>query len=330
MKIAFLTEMGFEGKIPAHHSNMRTEFAWMLALNADHRYIRHYQEVKDYDHVFIIFPKGDVYLNAFAVRLSDKQNSVKDLLNSDFVDVLKSQNKKVHFVQEGPHWLWNDYEIHDQILYYNMISQCDSIFAHNEYDSHYYLGMYPGKKVSIMPSLMIEEFVNTIKSSKEDKVIIGGNFARWYGGFESYSVASIFDLPIWVQDSHAKRNQEPMMENLNHLPRMLWNDWMRSLSSFKYAVHLMPTIAAGTFSLNCAYFGIPCIGNEKVDTQRICHPMLSIDVADVEKARKLAKMLKEDKEFYNDCVSVAKINYKFHYSVKRWKEKLNSYLNESE
>ena len=36
MKIAFITEMGFEGKIPSNHPNMRTEFAWMHALNADH------------------------------------------------------------------------------------------------------------------------------------------------------------------------------------------------------------------------------------------------------------------------------------------------------
>ena len=72
---------------------------------------------------------------------------------------------------------------------------------------------------------------------------------------------------------------------------------MSALSTFKYAVHLMPTIAAGTFSLNCAYFGIPCIGNKKVDTQRLCHPELSVDVEDVEKARTLAKMLKEDPLF---------------------------------
>ena len=26
MKVAFLTEMGFEGKVPSNHSNMRTEF----------------------------------------------------------------------------------------------------------------------------------------------------------------------------------------------------------------------------------------------------------------------------------------------------------------
>ena len=36
MKIAFFTEMGFQGKISRTHDNMRVEFAWMCALKADH------------------------------------------------------------------------------------------------------------------------------------------------------------------------------------------------------------------------------------------------------------------------------------------------------
>ena len=34
MKSVFLSEMGFAGKIPRNHTNMRTEFAWMCALDA--------------------------------------------------------------------------------------------------------------------------------------------------------------------------------------------------------------------------------------------------------------------------------------------------------
>ena len=36
MKVAFFTEMGFTGKIPRTHKNMRTEFAWMVASDAVH------------------------------------------------------------------------------------------------------------------------------------------------------------------------------------------------------------------------------------------------------------------------------------------------------
>jgi hypothetical protein len=307
---------------------MRTEFAWMHALDAEHRYLHHYKEVSDYDHVFIIFPKGDVYLNSIGLRLSYNPNSVSEILRSNFVSILKSKNKKVHFVQEGPHWLWNDYELADQINYVNMIWGCDSIFCHNSFDMNYYEGMFPRKEVNVIPSLMIEELLQDIKPNPQDKTIIGGNFARWYGGFESYTVASNFDNPIWVQDSHAKRNQEPMMENLNHLPRLQWIDWMKELSTFKYAVHLMPTIAAGTFSLNCAYFGIPCIGNTNVDTQWLCHPELSVDVSDIRYAKALALSLKNNPDFYNECSKMAKENYYNHYSIKVFKQKMLEVLNE--
>ena len=326
MKIAFLTEMGFEGKIPSHHSNMRTEFAWMHALGAEHRYIHHYKEVKGYDHVFIIFPKGNVYLNAFAVKMSNDQNPVSDLLRSNFVDTLKESNTKVHFVQEGPHWLWNDYEIYDQVYYYNMIAACDSIFCHNEHDTVYYKGMFQNKPVNVIQTLMIHDLIKDITPTKENKAIIGGNMARWYGGFESYIVASEFKTEVYAQESHAKRDNEQLIGGIKHLPRMIWSDWMKNLSTYKYAVHLMPTIAAGTFSLNCAYFGIPCIGNREVDTQKLCHSNLAVDINDVQYAVGLAKKLREDQNFYEDCSYQAKNNYKLFYSIDEWKERMTNTL----
>ena len=177
-----------------------------------------------------------------------------------------------------------------------------------------------------MPTLLIEDLIKDITPKTEEKVIIGGNFARWYGGFQSYMVADEFNTAKWTQESHAKRENENQIQDLNHLPRIPWLDWMKELSTFKYAVHMMPTIAAGTFSLNCAYFGIPCIGNEKVDTQRTCHPDLSVDIDDVEKARKLAKRLIEDKDFYNYCSDVSKMMYKEHYTIEKYKNKLNKIL----
>lgn len=326
MKVAFLTEMGFQGKIPENHSNMRTEFAWMHALDADHFNIRTLDGVNGYDHVMIIFPKGKLFLSAEGSRISSESNPISNLLGFPLIETLKSNNKKVHYIQEGPHWWWNDYEMVDQINFYNMLSQCDSIFAHDEHDVPYYRGLFPGKQVNIIATLMIEEKVSAMQPKREDKVIIGGNFARWYGGFESYMVATEFELPIYAQTSHAKRDREELMDNLTHLPRLMWEDWMAALKDFKYAVHLMPTVAAGTFSLNCAYFGIPCIGNELVDTQNICHPRLSVDVSDVEKARRLAKELKEDKEFYEYCGSYAKEMYRKYYSIEVWKEQMEKHL----
>jgi hypothetical protein len=326
MRVAFLTEMGFTGKVPINHPNMRTEFAWMFTLDADHHHIRDIRGVKDYDHVFIIFPKGKTFLSSEGSKIGHNINPVSDLIKAPLVSELKKHNKNVHYVQEGPHWWFNDYEVDDQIYFYNMLSECDSIFAHNESDVKYYKGLFPFKKIRPLRSLMIDELVKDLVPTKEEKVIIGGNFARWYGGFESYMVASNFDLPIWLQTSHAMRENEGDIDNIHHLPRMMWANWMETLSTFKYAVHLMPTVAAGTFAMNCAYFGIPCIGNKDVDTQRILFPNLSVDVNDVERARELALQLKNDPSFYNACSVKAKMQFEREYTKERWLEIFNETL----
>jgi len=322
MKIVFLTEMGFTGKIPVDHPNMRTEFAWMHALDADHHNIN--SAISGYDVVIVIFPKGRVFLDACGSRLVQEDNPVSKLLAHDFVGKLKLNNKKVFFMQEGPHWWFNDYELTDQINFYNMIASCDGIFAHNQSDVKYYKGLFANKPVECMPTLMIDSTVKHIVPQTEEKVIIGGNFARWYGGFESYMIAQEFGVPIWGQTSHAMRDGEDQL--INHLPRVLWTDWMKQLSSFKYAVHLMPTVAAGTFSLNCAYFGIPCIGNREVDTQLICHPDLSVEVSDIARARKLAKRLIEEREFYEACSTKAKENYQIYYNQELFTKTISSIL----
>ena len=324
MKVAFLTEMGFEGKVQANHSNMRTEFAWMHALDADHRYLYHFEEVRDYDHVFIIFPKGQINYSTIGVKLGDIPNPHSQLLASDWLLKLKANNKKVYYVQEGPHWMYNELEIADQIHFYNMLASVDAIFAHNYDDQNYYLGLVPNKVVTTIPTLMIEDTIKDVKWKPEDKAIIGGNFARWYGGFESFIVAQEFNVPIWGQTSHAKREHEGQF--VNHLPRVMWTDWIKQLSTFKYAIHLMPTVAAGTFALNCAYFGIPCIGNSKVDTQKLCHPMLSVNVEDIKTARQLASQLKKDKSFYEECSRVARAGYEVAYSLDTWKEQMKRKL----
>ncbi len=325
-KIVFLTEMGFVGKIPDTHENMRTEFAWMNILNAEHHPLMDYRNIGGFDLVIIIWPKGKTYLNATGEQLALKSaepNILEKYLNVDIVSTLKRGNKKVAYMQEGPSWFCNDYTVPQQFKYYNQIFESDIIFCHNKKDISWYKGLFPDKTVRVLQSLMIDTLIKDIKWRPEDKVIIGGNFCRWYGGFQSYLVSYEFGVDKWIPSMHNKREFEDQIDDLNHLPYMGWLDWMKTLSTFKYAIHLMPTIAAGTFSLNCAYFGIPCIGNEKIDPQRLCHPDLSVDVEDIATARKLAQKLKNDEDFYNHCSNSAKFNYTEHFHISKFKEKFN-------
>jgi hypothetical protein len=106
------------------------------------------------------------------------------------------------------------------------------------------------------------------------------------------------------------RKQVGEEQLLTHLPYLNWRDWITQLSKFKYGIHLMRTHAAGTFALNCAYLGIPCIGYKGLDTQEICHPDLTVDVGDLVNAKKLIKLLENDSIFYNNCSQAARYGYK--------------------
>lgn len=251
MKICFLTEMGFRGKTPSNHANMRTEFAWFFALDADHFNVEEYKQVSGYDWVMLILPKGGVSLNSEGIRLNNNSNRFAHLYSLPFVETLKKNNKKVAYVQEGPSWYVNDFSLPDQFNFFNQLAECDVIFAHNEYDTHWYSGWFPSKPVTTMPTLMIEDLIKNITPVSEDKAMIGGAMCRWYGGFQSYLVASEFNCPIYTTTSHCTQPGEDQVPNLTLLPRMMWVDWMKCLSSFRYAVNMMPTVAAGTFSLNC-------------------------------------------------------------------------------
>ena len=141
---------------------------------------------------------------------------------------------------------------------------------------------------------------------------MGGNFVSWYGGFDSYIVASsIYDK---VTAPAMGRKQQGEEQLVNILPYMEWKDWIHKLNEFKVGVHLMRTHAAGTFALNCAYLGIPCIGYKGLDTQETCHPYTTVSIGDLSEAREIIRKLKEDNNFYNQCSSTAKLTYKEFYN----------------
>ena len=152
---------------------------------------------------------------------------------------------------------------------------------------------------------------------KRDGVIIGGNFVNWYGGFDSYIVAQEITDNIYAPSMGRKQPGEE--ELVTHLPYMSWKQWMHKLNEFEIGIHLMRTHAAGTFALNCAYLGIPCIGYKGLDTQEICHPDTTIEIGDLKSAKDIAKNLRNDEEFYVYCANNCKINYSKHFTEKTFK-----------
>ena len=95
---------------------------------------------------------------------------------------------------------------------------------------------------------------------------------------------------------------------------MNWAEWIVTLNNFKYGIHLMRTHAAGTFALNCAYLGIPCIGYEGLDTQETCHPECTVKLGDISGAKQIAKKLRDNEDFYVHCSESSKTQYIKYYN----------------
>jgi hypothetical protein len=289
-KIALFSENGLRGKVPLDFPNMRTEFAWMYALDMTHHPLGSTLDGAKYDLGIIILPKTNI----------DK------LMQQDHIGYLKLHCKKLAIMQEGPSWFFQDLPLPEQLWFFGVMTEVDFILAHNDRDKQYYKGLLE-KPVYINPTLMITEQL-TIPDADRSGVLIGGNLVRWYGGFNSLMVAQEFDEPITAPKMGRMHPSETQLD-INHLPYLQWTEWIQTVNKFKYAVHLIPNELAGTFSLNCAYLGIPCIGNIHSNTQRNCFPNLSIEPTDINRAKQLAQRLKTDTDFYNDCVIDAKLGY---------------------
>ena len=291
-KIAWFTEGGWTGKVSRNHPNMRNDMAWMHVLNVDHYPIGNLHSVQvKYDLGIVTIPKTNV----------DK------LSQYPLIDQMRRICKKVGTMQEGPHWYFQDYSMEEQIWFYNLLMEMDFILCHNKIDVNYYSGLV-GKKCYLNPTLMIEDYIEE-SADKLESVIIGGNMVRWYGGFDSYVIAQEFDVPIYAPSMGRKIDREDEMDII-HLSYMSWVEWIKEISRYKYGVHLMPTWAAGTFTLNCAYWGIPCIGYMGLDTQEKLHPSLSVECGDLDGARMLAQRLRDDSDFYLRCSNECKTLYK--------------------
>ena len=297
-KFVWFTEGGWSGKVKIDNPNMRNDVSTKYILGAEHYPIFQIPEVLQHF--------GKNYFD-FAIVTLPKTN-VDKLLQFDMIGDLKKLSKKVISMQEGPHWFFQDYKMEEQIWWYNTLTEFDMLFAHNKKDVKYYEGL-TNKPVHKMPTLMLAERLGIIPRNEwGDAVMIGGNMVRWYGGFDSYVVAQEFDMPIYAPSMGRKIDREDEMD-ITHLPYMTWVEWMNNLRQYHVGVHMMPTHAAGTFTLNCAYHGIPCIGYRGLDTQEELHPALSVEDGDINTAKKFARHLKSDEVYYGYMSKLCRANY---------------------
>ena len=308
MNIGFFTEGGYEGKISRNHSNMRSDLSWICVLGATHHPIIKLHELNSnmYDVGVVIIPKNK-----------------KHLLSYPLIENMKRVCKIISVMQESTYWYWQDNEIEEQIWYFNTLLEFDIILCHNDIDIKYYKGL-TNNRCELLPTVMIGDYVEK-SETKNESVMIGGNFVSIYRGIDSYMVGLEISNNIWAPTTGRMKEMEKELD-LNHLGWVDWLDFIHELSKHKYAVQL-GTPSAGSFNLNCSYLGIPCIGYNNVNTQAVLHPSLSVDEGDIKKAKILANKLK-DEDFYNHCSIETKRLYEEKYSEKVFLRKVNKFLEE--
>ena len=315
----FVTEMGFNGKISSDYTNMRAAETWIKYLDANHL------------NIFEVLSKDEKYGGICWLIIPKGKEAVSFLLQNymDTISNLKSKFDYIYCIQEGEIGYWNQMDVTTQTWIYLQFSESDKIYTQNKCDLSYFKGMFPNKDISIirpvMDSSVIDE--NNFKP-KEDRCIISGPFTREYYGFHQMIVAQNFNCPIDVPpmgESRMPKDSWAMADNVgvNYLGYMMWKEWMEHLSKYKYGVMLIPAVGSGTFALNCAYHGIPCVGNDKADTQRLLFPDTSVDHMDLEKAVSLSKLLRDDKDFYGEVSEKSKDNFKKHFSKDAFFGELN-------
>ena len=297
MKTIFFSESNIKGKVPRDFENARTEFGWSIMLDAEWCPLND-SPTERYDLGIIIIPKNNPRVDLYKYKLYCKNIAV---------------------MQEGPHWYFQDYSVENQIHYLNCLREADWVYCHNKSDIKYYKGL-GCKDVRVMRSMMIPEGLDCqLTTSQKNGILLGGNFVSWYGGMDSYLVASeITDEQKYGVSMGRKQEQEDMIEDIKYLPYMNWREWINHIGQYKVGVHLMRTHAAGTFSMNLSWHGTPVIGYKGLDTQELLHPQTTVEVGDLLSAKQIISRLYEDEFFYQECSEQTKKLFNKHYSEEAW------------
>jgi hypothetical protein len=205
------------------------------------------------------------------------------------------------------------------------IMACDFIICHNKNDfSLSFYNIFSDNKpcFSLSPFLPTEEAVKYFKpiEEKEKVISIGYNYDWREGGFLGYLIAQHFTDYEMIQQQRGKLNnpvQRVAIDNINYnfskrivttIPHI--DDRIKMAHFFAkcyVAINLREPTACRTNSV-CAAGGTPMIGNEQSDVQRKLFPDLSINKYDLTRGKELLRTLINDKDFYNNCVKVAKEN----------------------
>ena len=282
--------------VPDNFPNMRTEFCWAKCLGAEMWHLDDTHEVTGKADVnFFILPKNTREYDTFPLAFKRA-----------------NPQSKVGIIQEGPIDMWEDWALTDIDNYFSILKSVDFICVHNQYDATYIEGLLNPKKVFVFPTLY-DETVTPKPYSLENRqrVIVNGNCSSWYGA--RYAVEVLLDLGITdiVMTATGRRGEVEeewcRQKGIAILPWIQWTSWMTVLNSFRLGINLMRTRAAGSFNMNCAVLGIPCIGFSDVDSQSLHRAYITSNKENYRQIRTTIKQMVQNDDIYKEFIPDPKL-----------------------
>ena len=105
-KVAWFTEGGWSGIISRDNPGMRNDSAWMCHLGATHYPIWEIHNVNEqYDLGIVTLPK----------------KNIDQLSQYPLIESLRKCCNQIAYMQEGPHWYFQDYPLNQQIWFFNIL-----------------------------------------------------------------------------------------------------------------------------------------------------------------------------------------------------------------
>lgn len=90
---------------------------------------------------------------------------------------------------------------------------------------------------------------------------------------------------------------------VDHFPYLPWSEYLKKYAYAYMAIHLDTLYTYGRFPLDMAALGVPTIGSNRNQTNKILFPELTIDpIKDISRAHQLATRLLDDEAFYTNQV----------------------------
>ena len=127
-------------------------------------------------------------------------------------------------------------------------------------------------------------------------------------GFSSFLIASKIPGAKLLSPGLQSGSQEFIdflgVKNVDHFPYLEWPEYISKYSHSYFAIHLDTLYTYGRFPLDMAALGIPTVGSNRNQTNKILWPELTVDpIKEIPRAQELALQLINDPDFYRGQVA---------------------------